>query len=105
MGYDLDKNIELYLLKAESFSEEAAPNQRKYYLEAAQWMKENNFATAEEAVAAMRNTEYYEGASIAKTADDKCRQLFCCLYIRKNLSMPRMQPKFHGSHPCQTAGW
>jgi hypothetical protein len=70
MAYDIQKNIELYLLKAANFSEESAPNQKKYYLEVAEWMRENNFATAEEAVAAMRETEYYEGGSIAKTADD-----------------------------------
>lgn len=70
MAYDIKRNIDLYLLKAENFSEDSAPNQKKYYLEVAEWMRENNFATAEEAVAAMRDTEYYEGASIAKTADD-----------------------------------
>lgn len=70
MAYDINKNIELYLLKAENFSEEIAPNQKKYYQEVAEWMRENNFQTAEEAVAAMRNTDYYEGGAIAKTADD-----------------------------------
>lgn len=68
--YDLNKNIELYLLKAESFKEDIAPNQRKYYLDVAEWMRQNHFTTAEEAVAAMRNTEYYEGGTIAQTADD-----------------------------------
>lgn len=71
MGYDLEKNIELYLLKAENFSEELAPNQKKYYMEVAEWLRQNNFRTAEEAVAAMKNTEYYEGATIAKKADDE----------------------------------
>ena len=70
MAYDVNKNIELYMLKAENFSEESAPNQKKYYLEVAEWMRENNFSTAEEAVAAMRQTEYYEGGTVAKTADD-----------------------------------
>jgi len=70
MAYDINKNIELYLLKAENSNEEIAPNQKKYYLEVAEWMRENNFQTAEEAVAAMRNTDYYVGGSIAKTADD-----------------------------------
>ena len=70
MAYDIERNIELYLLKAANFNEESAPNQKKYYLEVAEWIRENNFATAEEAVAAMRATEYYEGGSIAKTADD-----------------------------------
>ncbi len=70
MAYDISKNIELYLLKAENFSKESAPNQKKYYLEVAEWMRKNNFATAEDAVAAMRDTEYYEGAAIAQTADD-----------------------------------
>ncbi len=70
MGYDIEKNIELYLLKASNFDEDIAPNQKKYYLEAAEWMRENNFQTAEEAVAAMRNTDYYEGGSMVETADD-----------------------------------
>ena len=70
MSYDPSKSVELYLLKASNFSEESAPNQKKYYLEAARWLQENNFSTPEEAVEAMRHTEYYEGAGIAKIADD-----------------------------------
>lgn len=71
MAYDLEKNIDLYLLKAENFSEDLAPNQKKYYAEVAEWLRKNSFRTAEEAVAAMKNTEYYEGAAAAKKADDE----------------------------------
>lgn len=70
MAYDQSKAIELYLLKAENFSEEIAPNQKKYYLDAAGWMQENEFESEYHITEAMKNTEYYEGASIAKTADD-----------------------------------
>ena len=70
MSYDPSKPVELYLLKASNFSEESAPNQKKYYLEAARWLQENNFSSPEEATEAMRHTEYYEGAGIAKIADD-----------------------------------
>lgn len=70
MTYDPFKTVELYLLKAEHFSEESAPNQKKYYLEVAQWLKEQNFHSLQGATEAMRHTRYYEGAGIAKIADD-----------------------------------
>lgn len=70
MGYDLTKNIELYLLHAEHLREELSPNQKQYYLDAAAWLREQNFSTAEEAVAAMKQTPFYEGGALAKTADD-----------------------------------
>lgn len=70
MAYDQAKTLELYLLKAENFDEETAPNQKKYYIDAAQWIRENQFDSPEEAIEAMRHTEYYEGAGIAKIADD-----------------------------------
>lgn len=70
MAYDQSKAVELYLLKAESFSAEIAPNQKKYYLDAARWLEENTFDSAYHMTEAMKNTEFYEGASIAKTADD-----------------------------------
>ncbi|MDO4745405.1 MAG: hypothetical protein Q4B18_02495 [Bacillota bacterium] len=70
MAYDQSKAVELYLLKAENFSEESAPNQKKYYLDAAKWLEENQFESAYHMTQAMKNTEYYEGAGIAKTADD-----------------------------------
>lgn len=64
------KAVELYRLKSSNFSEELAPNQKEYYQRAADWMEEQQFDTLEEATAAMRNTEYYEGASIAMISDD-----------------------------------
>ncbi len=70
MKYDSSKAAELYLLKAENFDEKTAPNQKKYYREAAGWLAANDFDSAEEATEAMKHTEYYEGAGIAKIADD-----------------------------------
>jgi len=43
MGYDQSRIVELYLLKAEKFSTETAPNQKKYYLDVARWRQENEF--------------------------------------------------------------
>lgn len=70
MGYDLTKNIELYLLHAENLREDLAPNQKQYYLDVAAWLREQNFDTAEEAVEAMKQTSFYEGGALAKNADD-----------------------------------
>ena len=70
VAYDHSKIIELYKLKASAFSEELAPNQKDYYQKAAKWLEENRFDSPEEAIGAMRNTEYYEGAGTAKLADD-----------------------------------
>ena len=70
MAYDQSKAVELYLLKAENLSAEIAPNQKKYYLDAARWLQENEFESEYHMTEAMKNTEYYEGASIAKTSDD-----------------------------------
>ncbi len=64
------KSVELYRLKASNFSDKLAPNQKEYYERAADWLEEQQFETLEEATAAMRNTEYYEGASIAMITDD-----------------------------------
>lgn len=70
MAYDQSKAVELYLLKADNLSVEITPNQKKYYLDAARWLKENEFESEYHMTEAMKNTEYYEGASIAKTSDD-----------------------------------
>jgi hypothetical protein len=70
MAYDQSKAVELYLLKAENFKDDLAPNQKKYYKNAAKWLQENQFESEYHMTEAMKNTEYYEGASIAKTADD-----------------------------------
>lgn len=70
MLFDKEKTVELYRLKAENFDEEIAPHQKKYYEDTACWIEKQNFETAEEATAAMKNTEFYEGGSIAKTSDD-----------------------------------
>ena len=43
MSYDPSKSIELYLLRAENFDENIAPNQKQYYLDAAKWLRENSF--------------------------------------------------------------
>lgn len=70
MVYDPSKSIELYMLRAENFDENIAPNQRKYYLEAAQWLREHSFDSLEAATEAMKKTRFYDGAGIAKTMDD-----------------------------------
>lgn len=70
MAYDQSANIRLYLLRAENFSEESAPNQKRFYREAAKWLQENHFDSAEEAREAMMQTEYYAGAGLARIADD-----------------------------------
>jgi len=70
MSYDRLKNVELYRLRAENCDAEIAPNQRKYNLDVARWLQENDFRSAEEAVEAMRHTPFYEDAALAKTADD-----------------------------------
>ena len=49
MKYDSSKAAELYILKAENFDEKTAPNQKKYYREAAGWLAANDFDSAEEA--------------------------------------------------------
>ncbi len=70
MSYDPSKSIELYMLRAENFDENIAPNQKQYYLDAAAWLRENSFDSLEEATEAMKHTPFYEGAGIAKTMDD-----------------------------------
>ncbi len=70
MTYDPSKSIELYMLRAENFDEEIAPNQKKYYRDAAKWLHENHFNSMQEATEAMKQTPFYEGAGIAKTMDD-----------------------------------
>lgn len=70
MSYDPSKSIELYLLRAENFDENIAPNQKQYYLDAAKWLRENSFDSLEEATEAMKQTPFYEGAGIAKIMDD-----------------------------------
>lgn len=70
MAYDQSANIRLYLLRAENFSEKSAPNQKQFYREAAGWLQENHFDSAEEAREAMMQTKYYAGAGLAKIADD-----------------------------------
>jgi hypothetical protein len=70
MAFDKSKVIELYLLKAENFKEDIAPNQKKYYLDVVKWLEENEFESEYHMTEAMKNTEYYEGGAIAKTADD-----------------------------------
>ena len=56
MSYDPSKSIELYLLRAENFDENIAPNQKQYYLDAAKWLRENSFDSLEEATEAMKQT-------------------------------------------------
>lgn len=70
MAYQHDKIIELYMLKSENFPEDIAPNQRKFYREAAEWLKDNRFDSAEAAAEAMKQTEYYTGGAEALNADD-----------------------------------
>jgi hypothetical protein len=70
MAFDKSKVIELYLLKAENFKEDIAPNQKKYYLDVVEWLEENEFESEYHMTEAMKNTAYYEGGAIAKTADD-----------------------------------
>lgn len=70
MAYEHDKVIELYMLKSENYPEDIAPNQRKFYREAAEWLKENRFDSAEAAAEAMKQTKYYMGGSEALAADD-----------------------------------
>jgi hypothetical protein len=70
MAYDPSKSIELYLLRAENFKEDIAPNQKQYYLEAAEYLRQNSFDSLEEATEAMSHTKFYDGAGIAKIADD-----------------------------------
>lgn len=70
MPYNPDRSAELYRLRADNFDENIAPNQKKYYLDAARWLSENSFSSAEEEVEAMRRTPFYDGATAAKIRDD-----------------------------------
>lgn len=70
MSYDSSKSIELYMLRAENLDKNIAPNQKQYYLDAAEWLRENSFDSRAEAEEAMKHTPFYEGAGIAKTMDD-----------------------------------
>lgn len=70
MLYDMSKNIELYLLKADNFDEKIAPHQKQYYLDVAKWMSENEFESPEDSMERIKSTPYYEGGGIAKMADD-----------------------------------
>jgi len=71
MAYHQQKTIELYLLMAEHSDSVLAPNLKQYYLDVAEWLKNQDFSTAEEAVSAMKDTPYYEGGIVAKQADER----------------------------------
>lgn len=66
---DVNKVIALNRLRAEMFDEDVSPEQKKYYLELAQWLEDQNIKTAEEATESIKNTPYYEGAALAKELD------------------------------------
>lgn len=66
---DVKKVIELDRLRAQMLDEEISPEQKKYYLELAQWIENQNISTAEEATESIKNTPYYDGAALAKELD------------------------------------
>lgn len=66
---DVNKVIALNRLRAQMLDEEISPAQKRYYLELAQWLEEQNIQTAEEATESIKNTPYYDGALLAKELD------------------------------------
>lgn len=66
---DVKKVIALDRLRAQMLDEEISPAQKRYYLELAQWLENQNIQTAEEATEAIKNTPYYDGAALAKELD------------------------------------
>lgn len=66
---DVKKVIALNRLRAEMLDKEISPAQKRYYLELAQWIEDQNIQTAEEATEAIKATPYYDGAALAKEMD------------------------------------
>lgn len=66
---DVRKVITLNRLRAQMLDETISPAQKKYYLDLAQWLEQQNIQTAEEATHSIRNTPYYDGAALAKELD------------------------------------
>ena len=58
---DVKKVIALNRFRAEMLDEEVSPAQKRYYLELAQWIEDQNIQTAEEATEAIKATPYYDG--------------------------------------------
>lgn len=66
---DVKKVIALNRLRAQMLDEEVSPAQKRYYLELAQWLEDQNIRTAEEAAESIKVTPYYDGAALAKELD------------------------------------
>ena len=66
---DVIKVIELNRLRAEMLDESISPSQKKYYLELAQWLEDQNIQSAQEATESIKKTPYYDGAALAKELD------------------------------------
>ncbi len=66
---DVKKVIALNRLRAQMLNEAVSPAQKRYYLELAQWLENQNIQTAEEATEAIKDTPYYDGAALAKELD------------------------------------
>ncbi len=66
---DVKKVIALNRLRAQMLDEEISPAQKRYYLELAQWLENQDIQTAEEATEAIKDTPYYDGAALAKELD------------------------------------
>lgn len=66
---DIKHVIALNQFRAEMLDEEVSPAQKRYYLELAQWLENQNIQTAEEATESIKDTPYYDGAALAKEMD------------------------------------
>ena len=66
---DINKAIALNRFRAQMLDEEISPEQKRYYLELAQWLENQNIQTAEEVTKTIKDTPYYDGASLAKELD------------------------------------
>ncbi len=67
---DMARVIELQKIRANSFDESISPAQKKYCLDMAKWLEEQNFSTAEESMEKIKDTPFYLGGAEAKTLDD-----------------------------------